>query len=137
MKPIVETIMSEMNVQMEGEVLKAVQKVGFNVDKERLTKALLDSRRFYFEGYEDAKRESGWIPVSERLPECEDGWETGALLFQLKETNAIWCGYYGVSGRYRDKYFRPYTDHMDGFDAEDVIAWMPLPEPYQKVGEAE
>ena len=74
---------------------------------------------------------NGWIPCSERLPECEDGWETGALLFQLKETNAIRYGYYGVCGIYRDKYFRPYTDHMDGFDAEDVIAWQPLPEPYQ------
>ena len=75
---------------------------------------------------------NGWIPCSERLPECEDGWETEALLFQLKGTDTIECGYYGVGGRYRDKYFRTYRDSKEGYDARDVIAWQPLPKPYKK-----
>lgn len=77
---------------------------------------------------------NGWIPCSERLPKCENGCETQALLFQLKETDTIWCGYYGVGGKFRDNYFRPYTNSTDGFDARDVIAWQPLPAPYKEGG---
>lgn len=77
---------------------------------------------------------NGWIPCKDRLPECEKGCETQALLFQLKETDTIWCGYYGVGGKYRDNYFRPYTNSTDGFDARDVIAWQPLPAPYKEGG---
>lgn len=72
-----------------------------------------------------------WIPCSERLPECELGYETEAVLFQL-ESGSIEVGYYGTGGKFRDRYFRPYRDHMDGFDAKNVIAWMPLPEPYKE-----
>lgn len=75
---------------------------------------------------------NGWIPCSERLPECENGCETKALLFQIKETDTIWCGYYGEGGKYRDKYFRPYTNATEGFDARDIIAWQPLPAPYKE-----
>ena len=77
-------------------------------------------------------KDGGWIPCSERLPKCEWGAETKALLFQMAETNTIYCGYYGEGGKYRDKYFRTYTNATDGFDMKDVIAWQPLPAPYQK-----
>ena len=30
-------------------------------------------RKFYMQGYEDGKKNDGWIPVEERLPE-EEGW---------------------------------------------------------------
>lgn len=73
---------------------------------------------------------SKWIPVSERLPECEWGYETEAVLFQL-ESGTIEVGFYGTGGKYRDSYFRPYRDSMDGFDAKNVVAWMPLPELYK------
>ena len=75
---------------------------------------------------------NGWIPCSERLPKCENGCETKALMFQMKETGSIKCGYYGEGGFYRDKYFRTYTNNTDGYDARDVIAWQPLPAPFQK-----
>jgi hypothetical protein len=56
--------------------------------------------------------EQGWIPVSERLPE-----EGSRILVCCND------GYIGV-----DDYF------SYGFDdcKDDVIAWMPLPEPYVK-----
>lgn len=71
-----------------------------------------------------------WIPCSERLPECEWGAETEALLYQTK-AGYVRTGYFGRGGLLRDAYFRGYTDIMEGCDASDVIAWMPLPEPYK------
>ena len=77
---------------------------------------------------------NGWIPCSERFPECENGCETTALMFQLK-TGTIEVGYFGVGGKVREKYFRHYRNSTDGVDASDVVAWKPLPEPYQPKGE--
>ena len=75
----------------------------------------------------------GWIPCEERMPECQKGEETDALMYQMKSTGTIHTGYYGTGGKYRDKYFRNYWDTKEGFDAQDVIAWRPLPEPYREV----
>ena len=71
-----------------------------------------------------------WILVEERLPECEWGYETKELMYQLKNTGSIEIGYYGEGGHYRDRYFRTYRDSYEGVDASEVIAWMPLPAPY-------
>lgn len=70
-----------------------------------------------------------WIPCSERLPECEWGAETEALMYQVGDT--IYTGHFGRGGLWRDEYFRGYADIKEGVDAESVIAWMPLPEPYK------
>ena len=69
-----------------------------------------------------------WISVEERLPECENGVETGALLFRLW-TGTVIAGYFGRGGIWRDKYFRHYWDDKEGWDASDVSHWMPLPPP--------
>lgn len=73
-----------------------------------------------------------WIPCSERLPECEWGYETKALMYQMKDTGTIEVGYYGEGGRMRDRYFRTYRDSQEGVDVSAVIAWQPLPEPYRE-----
>ena len=75
----------------------------------------------------DALKSGGWIPVTERLPTyCETflvtrkklGWATeinyGIPAYQDE------VGWYGVSSEYDDYY------------VDDVIAWMPLPEPYKE-----
>lgn len=50
-------VFQKMNEDFENSVLKAVQKVGINVDKEELLKALIYDRRQYDKGYEDAMNE--------------------------------------------------------------------------------
>ena len=75
------------------------------------------------------EKTNGWIPCSERLPECEWGAETEALMFQIGDR--IYTGHFGAGGNSRDYYFRIYADPLDGWDASDVIAWMPLPPAYQ------
>ena len=52
-KSPIELILGDLETQVEGEILKAVQNVGVNVDKEELSKALHGERRQYEKGYKD------------------------------------------------------------------------------------
>ena len=54
MKSIIEVIEAERRAAIEGEVLRAVQQIGVNVDNDRLVQALTDARKFYEEGYKEA-----------------------------------------------------------------------------------
>lgn len=85
---------------------------------------------------EDAPAVQQWIPVSERLPGLDEGYDCGenpnTVLYMMKSTGTVYAGYYGEGGVYRDKYFRQYHDGYEGVDADDVLCWMwqhDLPEP--------
>ena len=56
-KSPIDFIYCQPDVQLEGDILRAVQKVGINVDKEELTRALQYDRDQYEKGYEDGKSE--------------------------------------------------------------------------------
>ena len=56
-KSPIELIMGQMNLSMEGEICKAIQHVGVNVDKEELLKALQYDRDQYQKGYSDRDAE--------------------------------------------------------------------------------
>ena len=75
-----------------------------------------------------AQPEQRWIPVSERLPEDGDYkpfsyYEDGAVLFCTKDDKIGfgWC--YESTKQWANE-----DDKSPG----EVIAWMPLPEPYQE-----
>lgn len=55
MEAIIKNIVGDMIANMENECVKVCQSYGFDVDKERLTQALTDARKFYDEGYRDGK----------------------------------------------------------------------------------
>lgn len=61
---------------------------------------------------------SGWIPVSERLPE--------------KYTYTLWCA---SSGYVRSDYFNGEYWENAKKGCYQVVAWMPLPEPYKAESE--
>lgn len=76
-------------------------------------------------GFEECKQ---WIPVSERLPKPQD----------LHEISLEDCTEYLIQRRYCvmniAKYIKIYGKAFfctHGFEVNDVIAWQPLPEPYQ------
>lgn len=87
-KAPIDIIYGEMSTKIEGDILKAVQRYGINVDKEELIRALEYDRGQYKKGYRDGKADAvqEWIPVTERLPEhdgryivtaCDEGCSCG------------------------------------------------------------
>ena len=80
----------------------------------------LEYRKKYFEVVE---RESDWIPVSKRLPKKPkiDG-DSDGYIVQTRHVAQPFIGYWDG---------REWTDEeVDVVD--EVIAWMPLPEPYRE-----
>lgn len=70
-----------------------------------------------------------WIPVTERLPECNLGAEVGNI--EWISCGMVHAGCFGRGGKYRDAYFRTWTDAGEGMDAKDADYWraVTLPEP--------
>lgn len=75
---------SEMESYLEGEIWKAVQRVGVSVDREELLKALQYDREQYQKGYNDALRGLEEQGLLLRLP-CKVGdtfWELNNSLLE-------------------------------------------------------
>ena len=70
-----------------------------------------------------------WISVTERLPECAWGAEVGNI--EWISCGMVSAGCFGRGGKYRDAYFRTWTDAGEGMDAKDADYWraVTLPEP--------
>lgn len=70
-----------------------------------------------------------WIPVTEQLPKCEWGAEVGNI--EWISGGMVFAGCFGRGGKYRDAYFRTWTDDTEGIDANDADYWrlIQIPEP--------
>lgn len=64
-------------------------------------------------------KQSGWIPVSERLPKESDGTVLITVNGQVR------------TGQYSEFNNTWYKGDMGGVGGDDPIAWMPLPAPYE------
>lgn len=79
-----------------------------------------------------AEYNNDWIPCSERFPKVEDLHEKSVddctcYLIQRR------CGIMDVA-HYIKVYGEPYFE-SNSIKMKDVVAWMPLPQPYQPKGE--
>lgn len=98
-------------------------------------------RKFYMQGYEDGKKNDGWIPVSEKLPEDDDMRFYMCIVENHEEDLPMFCQYdseYGF-GFWHDIYDSTSLGFVDTeFSTNDelgyekVVAWQPLPEPYKE-----
>ena len=62
--------LSEIQAEMESALLYTVkQKIGYDVDKAELIKALKYDREQYEKGFSDGLNSDKWVSVQERLPE--------------------------------------------------------------------
>lgn len=76
----------------------------------------------YIENMDDEK-ENGWIPVSERLPE-----KNKDVITTVK-----YSGFMGMYGRWlKTAFIDGYGEWNGECIGGEVIAWMPLPEPYKE-----
>ena len=78
-------------------------------------------------------QEPRWIPVTERLPEehiCDDGYvePSSSVLVQLNNKEMKVSRYWGSRESYKDK---PWID-LSYPTTLEVVAWMPLPKPYEE-----
>lgn len=74
--------------------------------------------------------DSGWIPVSERLPEAGDG-KYYPLLNVQTSYGTVKCGFYRV----RDDRWYIYEEFYNEFieaNEKEVVAWQTFPEPYKE-----
>lgn len=96
----VNVICDEMRTQIEGDVFKAIQNVGINVDKDKLIKALQYDRQQYEKGYADGYAK-GIDEFAERLkaefPMVEDEYGATANLILNKKIDEIAEGMRGAT----------------------------------------
>jgi hypothetical protein len=71
-----------------------------------------------------AEQEPSWILVSERLPE-----KSGKYWCTFGGTNLTGIEYYTSESDAKENFDKP-GEHV-GWQSQNVIAWMPLPKPYE------
>lgn len=95
---------------------------GEDVTKEWITATQNASalEKAYRQGYYDAlQRQVKWIPISERLPEIHQN-----ILLSLRSLD-VEIGFRAETEPY-------FYCHGDYIEPQNVLAWMPLPEPYKE-----
>ena len=78
----------------------------------------------------EKQEQDRWIPVTERLPEDYSDLLVWFEYFRYGSYNRLYQTY-GI-GNYYDKYDAWTVNHESGWNKLRVIAWKPLPEPYQE-----
>ena len=102
-KSPIDVIYGQMQTQLEGDVLKAVQSYGINVDKEELIRALKYDRDQYDKGYADGKTEAVehgmWKGYYDRFTKRHIGWicsKCSAVSYDLSNGDTTFCPHCGA-----------------------------------------
>lgn len=96
---------------MAIKALEEVSRLSENLHRER--------EQAYMNGYADGKSTCRWFSVDDKLPE-----ENFSVLVWCPERRNIYCAYYRQGEWY---VFGAYNNIL-----KDVVAWLPLPEPYKE-----
>lgn len=115
---------------MEGDILRAVQKYGINVDKEELLRALQYDRNQYEKGYDDGKADAlKWISVKDRLPENDYGkhWKERPHYLVCLANGLMMVATFGF--KEHEWWIDSHSCVLSKEHYREVTHWMPLPEP--------
>jgi hypothetical protein len=129
-KSIIDIIHTDMEIKMEGEIMKAVQRCGIHVDKEELLKTLQYDIGQYDKGYEDGLNADKWIPCEVELPKTNGVYQ---VIREIKEGEVT---YHIPTASYFDGQNTWHNDICVNFgrqNEQNVIAWQPI-QPYKKEG---
>lgn len=107
------------------------QLVSLEIDPDVLTKQTMEIQRL-----NDELDKYRWIPVSERLPEeegeyiCQVESECVCILGFTKDASKVdWLSF---GKEFKGKALFYEFDYELGYYEREVVAWMPLPEPYKE-----
>lgn len=116
---------SELEMQMEDEMLNVCRRVGVQVDKDELLKALEYDRNQYDKGYQDGLNADKWISCEERLPEKNNWYIVTAVYKDVDTTDrCFWNGKEWLKHNF--KRVKEFNDEIE------IIAWQPFPQEYKK-----
>ena len=118
-QPALDIVMNESEIEIIGNIHFNPELLEIDVNKERLTQALTDARKFYDEGYRSGKLDAGpkWISVKDKLPE-----RNKRVLVAFKD------GMVTTSMRTLEQHTGVFGFLFEG-DYGTATHWMPLPEP--------
>ena len=124
----IDCVLEQIQEQKEGYVFQYLKKIGVNVNKEELMKALQYDRhqyeKGYKDGYDDGCSSDKWISVEDRLPEDNDPEYYQTVILTLKNKKVVTGCYRTLDGEW-------WGDVIDGEYiniTDEVTHWMPLPD---------
>lgn len=122
----------------EKKLINELKKI-FESDEENINCTLSDFAYHVFDCIEEQQKVGEWIPCSERLPEMHrEDMEAEGEYYMISNPVIVTDGQQIYIAEYEDDIDYRYGWHsLDGEDYDNIIAWMPLPNPYRPEKEDE
>ena len=109
------------------------------VGSEEYNKGWNDCNKYWCNTIKRQPKVGEWIPCSERLPEMHrEDMEAEGEYYMISNPVIVTDGQQIYIAEYEaDMDYRYGWHSLDGEDYDNIIAWMPLPEPYRPEKESE
>lgn len=132
-----ESIVRRVREEGDKKIYECIANYGIDVNKEELEKTLRYDRNQYEKGYEDGKAEAmRWIPIKFRETTDEDGFDKEEHPIMLECMLPDCCEEVLVTTKAghvsTDTFYDDDGAYFEDYEWDEIIAWMPLPEPYKE-----
>ena len=119
-------IINELTKKYNKKYEPAIDLIEYGVDGYNL-----HLKEQYRKGYEDAKKDNDWIPCSEKLPKAN----IQVIVTAEKDGHKYTTDAYFYNGKFYNKHYYkiPVGELNNSSVGDNVLAWQPLPAPYEEV----